>query len=47
MNKFVKTMDEELPRLRVAGNFIDGSGLPHIVNYSKREVRSLKQYGIK
>ncbi|CAI2360719.1 unnamed protein product [Moneuplotes crassus] len=43
MHDIVQTMNTELPRFRLTGNYIDGSGIPHIVNYAKREVERVAQ----
>lgn len=44
MYNLVQTLNQNCPRFRMTGNFIDGSGIPHLFNYAKREVNALKAY---
>lgn len=41
MDSLKKLVEEESPHLRIIGNYIDGSGIPHIINYAKREVEAI------
>ena len=41
--KLTSLMSQELPRFRITGNYIDGSGIPHIIHYSKNQVMKIAE----
>ena len=43
MHDLVTIFDQHIPRFRLTGNYIDGSGIPHIINYAKSEAMKIKE----
>ena len=46
MHELKKLMSSEYPKFRLTGNYIDGSGIPHIINYAKQEVMALRDIAV-
>ena len=43
MSILLSIFEKDLPRFRITGNYIDGSGIPHIIHYSKKEVLKIAE----
>lgn len=42
INQLWEALDNEYPMLWISGNYLDGSGLPYIINYAKLQVKKLR-----